>query len=207
MDELERRWAALAGTSPEAARLGADLLRRWNEPHRHYHDATHLAAVLDAVDQLGRPVRPFDPVRLAAWFHDAVYDGEPGTDERASADLAGAELPALDVSGDVVEEVRRLVLLTASHDPEPGDVDGAVLCDADLAVLGGSPDQYAAYAAAVRQDYAHVPDDAFAAGRAAVLERLLAADPLFHTDTGRRRWQDTARHNMSTELTLLRAGQ
>jgi len=31
----------------------------------------------------------------------------------------------------------RLVLLTAGHAPEPGDRDGELLCDADLAVLAG----------------------------------------------------------------------
>ena len=32
--------------------LRADLLRRWNEPQRRYHNETHLRAVLRAVDAL-----------------------------------------------------------------------------------------------------------------------------------------------------------
>ena len=36
---------------------------------------------------------------------------------------------------------------------EPGDANGAVLCDADLAVLASPPEAYAAYASAVREEY------------------------------------------------------
>ena len=66
------------------------------------------------------------------------------------------------------------MLLTAGHDPAPDDADGAVLCDADLAVLAGPPDAYVAYASAVREEYGHLSDAEFTAGRIAVLEHLLA---------------------------------
>lgn len=207
MDELQQRWTALVEPSPQALDVGADLLRRWNEAHRHYHAATHLLAVLDAVDALAPDAHSPDTVRLAAWFHDAVYDGRPGADECASADLARTALTRLGLPRDRIDEVARLVLLTASHDPAPDDPDGAVLCDADLAVLGGSPGEYAAYAAAVRQDYAQVPDDVFNAGRAAVLKNLLDHQPLFHTEIGWDRWESAARRNLETELILLRAAR
>src|SRR3990170_4733575 len=111
MDDLGRRWAALVGGSPAADAAGADLLRRWSEPHRHYHSAGHLRAVLDAVDELADSAREADAVRLAAWFHDAVYDGTSGDDERASAQLARDVLTGLSVPPAVVDEVERLVLL------------------------------------------------------------------------------------------------
>ncbi|RIQ28156.1 HD domain-containing protein [Jiangella rhizosphaerae] len=205
MEDLERRWAALAGDSPAAAEAGAQLLARWREPHRHYHSDGHLAAVLDAVDELADAASDPDAVRFAAWFHDAVYAGTPGEDEAASARLAREVLTGLGRPAAQVDEVERLVLLTAGHDPAPGDGNGAVLCDADLAVLAGPPSDYAAYAAAVRDDYAHVSDADFAAGRAAVLEGLLDRPALYRTETGHRRWEDPARHNLETELVLLRA--
>ncbi|SEF16474.1 HD domain-containing protein [Jiangella alba] len=205
MDDLERRWATLAGDSPAAAEAGTALLARWSEPHRHYHATGHLAAVLAAVDELAGAAADPDAVRFAAWFHDAVYDGRPGDDEAASARLAREVLTSLGRPVTQVDEVERLVLLTAGHDPAPGDGNGAVLCDADLAVLAGTPSDYAAYASAVRADYAHVSDADFAAGRADVLAGLLDRPALFHTDDGRRRWEARARHNLRTELVLLRA--
>lgn len=207
MDDLRQRWAALAGTTAAAAETGNDLLRRWSEPHRHYHDVRHLTAVLDAIDQLAAEVASPTMAQLAAWFHDAVYQGKPGMDERASAALADEALTALGLPTHQVAEVVRLVLLTIAHDPSPGDVDGAVLCDADLAILGSPPGAYAAYAAAVRLDYADVPDEDFKTGRRTVLERLLSMNPMYRTATGRKRWEETARHNIATELMLLHSAR
>lgn len=187
----------------DADQLGRDLLRRWSEPHRKYHTADHLRAVLDAVDFLEDHARDPDAVRLAAWFHDAVYNRRPGDDEKASARLAAETLPAAGVYAERVREVVRLVELTASHDPARGDANGAVLYDADLAILGGEPEQYAAYAAAVRSEYAHLTDRDFARGRAEILRRLLALDQVYRTPTGAARWEMAARRNLKAELDLL----
>ncbi len=203
MDDLLTRWRGLVGD--EAA--GRELLARWSEPHRRYHDVDHLRAVLRAVDELAGGASDADTVRLAAWFHDAVHSGRPGgRDERDSAELAAAMLPPLGVEAQQVAEVVRLVELTATHEPAPADANGAVLCDADLAVLGGDPDSYAAYAAAIRKEYEHVPDEEFRSGRIAVLERLVSRDPLFHSTTAQNRWEQTARRNIDIELSLLKGG-
>ena len=68
-----------------------------------------------------------------------------GDDEQRSADLAEQVLTELGVPAQRVGEVRRLVLLTAAHDPAAGDDDGAVLCDADLAILASEPQRYGRY--------------------------------------------------------------
>ena len=97
------------------------------------------------------------------------------------------------------------MLLTAAHDAEPGDANGAVLCDADLAVLASPPEAYAAYASAVRAEYGHLSDEVFTAGRIAVLERLLALPQLYRLPAVADEWTPRARANMTAELTLLRA--
>jgi predicted metal-dependent HD superfamily phosphohydrolase len=204
--DLMADWIALAGGSPAARAIGAELIARWSEPHRRYHDLAHLAAVLRAVDRLAGHARDVAAVRLAAWFHDAVYDGRPGSDEERSARLARSRLPRCGVPAARVAEVVRLVRLTAAHDTlADGDPDGAVLCDADLAVLG-SPG-YDAYAAAVRQEYAHVPGDLFRQGRAEVLRRLLAMPRLYRTPLARELWEDRARANLAAELSALTAAR
>lgn len=195
---LERRWEALL---PGQRELGAELLRRWNEAHRHYHSASHLLAVLESLDVLTDNSPP-QAVVLAAWFHDAIYNGVPGTDEAESAELARKHLDSR-VSPAVVREVERLVRLTSTHSPAADDHAGALLCDADLAILGSAPAPYGQYVTGVRKDYAHLPEDQFRRGRTAVLRRLLASEPLFHTETGRARWGAPARSNMSAELAQL----
>ncbi len=177
--------------------LYVEIVSRWSEPHRHYHDVRHLAATLTALDALDEPAASSRHVRLAAWFHDAVYSGVAGLDEDQSAQLARRMLSTLPVRD--VAEVVRLVLLTAHHDPEPGDAAGAALCDADLSILGATPGRYDVYVRDVRLDYAGVDDASWATGRTAVLDSLLALDPLFRTTKGQELWSERAVANLVRE--------
>ena len=196
-------WAALAGDSSTSRTEWAALVAAWGEPHRRYHDLGHLAAVLGIVGELAPAARDPDAVRLAAWYHDAVYDPTRSDNEQVSAERARAGLRGL-VDEARVAEVARLVLLTAGHDPDDGDANGAVLCDADLAVLAGPPDAYAAYASAVRAEYGHLSDEVFTAGRTAVLEHLLALPALYRLPAVAAEWTPRARANLAAELSLLR---
>jgi predicted metal-dependent HD superfamily phosphohydrolase len=167
---------------------------------RGYHDLRHLADVLERIDELDEGDNT--EVVLAAWFHDAVYEGAADDEER-SALLAGSQLQGADVD---VAEVTRLVRLTATHDPEPGDHHGEVLCDADLAILAADPERYRKYAAGVRAEYSRLADADFRAGRLAVLEDLSSRDALFRTAYAREHWEPQARANLAREITELRAG-
>jgi predicted metal-dependent HD superfamily phosphohydrolase len=181
--------------------LGDDLLARYAEQHRHYHDQRHLTEVLATVDALADLADDPDTVRLAAWFHDAIYDpqADPGENEEVSAQLAELELSAYGVDAERVEEIGRLVRLTAKHDCEPGDANGAVLCDADLRVLSMSPERYDESAAGIRREFAHVNDRDFARGRISFL-RSLAATRLYATDRGHDQWEQAARDNIEREV-------
>ncbi|MGK5532812.1 HD domain-containing protein [Streptomyces sp. URMC 129] len=196
-DDLLARFTALAG--PGARAVGEELLARWGEPHRRYHTVAHLRAVLGRLDELAGYAEDETAVRLAAWFHDAVYDPSAPDNEEQSARLAERLLPP----GARREEVARLVRLTATHDPADDDANGAALCDADLAVLASPPARYAAYAAEVRQEYGFVPDEDFRTGRATVLRHLLTMPHLFRTPHAREHWEPTARFNLHAELELL----
>ncbi|WP_131737751.1 HD domain-containing protein [Actinomadura roseirufa] len=199
--DLVDHWVALAG--PQARHIGVELDGRYGEPHRRYHTREHLVAVLDLVDELAGHAADPDAVRLAAWFHDAVYDPQRADNEERSARLAARMLADTDLPPAVVERVVRLVELTAAHDPREDDRDGRVLCDADLAILGADPARYAAYTAAVREEYAFVPEEIYRAGRAEILNGLLALPALFHTPEAKTRFEERARHNVQTELVLL----
>jgi predicted metal-dependent HD superfamily phosphohydrolase len=197
-------WAALAGDSPTSRTEWASLINAWSEPHRRYHDLAHLAAVVGLAGQLAEAADDPDAVLLAAWYHDVAYDPVRSDNEEVSAERARVGLRGL-VPDQRVDEVARLVLLTKGHDPEPGDANGAVLCDADLAVLASPPDAYAAYASAIRLEYGHLSDAEFTAGRIAVLEHLLALPALYRLPAVADEWTPRARANMTAELTLLRA--
>ncbi len=204
LSALWMRTCRAVGARDDVAGAGARLIASYGDGSRSYHDLAHLAEVLDHLGRLAadRRTRLPDPAaaELAAWYHDAVYDPTAGDNEDRSADLARDELTRLRVPAAVVAEVQRLVRLTRLHDPAPGDFAGAALCDADLAVLARPAAGYAAYVAAVRREYAHVPDALFRTGRGAVLQGLLDLPELFRTPYGREHWQAPAVANLTAEL-------
>jgi predicted metal-dependent HD superfamily phosphohydrolase len=189
--------AALPGADPARADdVARDLIARWSEPHRRYHTLDHLRFMLSIAADA-------DPdVLLACWFHDAIYDPRRPDNEQASAALAVSALTGLGVPS---TEVARLVLLTATHDPGPDDQNGLLLCDADLAILATSPAEYARYAVAVRDEYAHVHDDAFRIGRSAVLRKLLDIPAIYRLKR-HQGWEKPARVNMHNEMSVLTDG-
>lgn len=170
---------------PNQQRMGEELLARYCEPHRRYHDASHLAMVLRFVDELPDDHDLF-LVRLAAWFHDAVYAIPPGqvTNEEASARLAFRELSRAGLEQEDLNEVARLVRITATHTPGARDPEGELLCDADLAILASPDEAYQTYTRAIREEYAAVPEEQFVAGRLEILSGLVETD-MFRTGKAR----------------------
>jgi predicted metal-dependent HD superfamily phosphohydrolase len=201
LPDLRRAWAGLV---PGQQALGEDLLRRWSEPHRAYHDVRHLAQALLAAGRLAGDSPPA-AVSLALWFHDAVHDGEAGGDEQASADLAVSALDAAGAPRRLGAEVRRLVLLTAGHRTETADAAGGLVCDADLSVLGHPPARYQVYLRDVRQEYSEVPDTEFRVGRGRVVAGLAARPRLFHGEAAFEWWEAPARANLAAEDTFWEA--
>lgn len=203
---------AAGATAPESEirATGLALLDRWHETGRIYHNVRHLADVLSRVDELAEETHQPDLVRLAAWYHGAVfsaastavYASQGGEDEVASAALAYVELVELGVSERAAERVKALVTALARHKPLPNDDDCAVLCDADMGILATEPQRYKAYLIDIRQEYAHIPVRDYLLARQRILAKLLARKALYTSPlaTG---WEDAARQNLGAEAARL----
>lgn len=205
VQDLVEAWAALLSRytdDPAVAEVGRDLVASWSEAHRRYHSLEHLRDILRHVEELAEFADDPDAVRLAAWYHDAVYAGLPDDEER-SAQLAEQDLSRLGVQPQLVDEVARLIRLTVSHDPAPGDHNGEVLSDADLAALAVPRERYERNTAAIRAEYSHVPSEVFRRGRVQVLVALLGGPGVFRTEYARRKWESSAQGNLRAELATL----
>ena len=210
---LMRAWDSLL---PGHTALGEDLLERYEQPHRKYHTSVHLSEMLTALKTLYKRHHTATPraVLLAAWFHDAVYEANPGEDEAASADLARTALTPLASTGSLtnreVTTIAHLIELTASHQLADGieeytsgaltRADAAFFLDADLAILAADSPRYTRYVAGVRAEYAHYAPDAFTRGRAAILQGFLNRTTIYASDTAHLLWDAPARLNLRTEL-------
>jgi predicted metal-dependent HD superfamily phosphohydrolase len=179
------------------------LQQQYAREHRVYHCIEHVLNVLDVVDALSSFAGDVDAVRLAAWFHDVVYDPAAADNEAQSAALAARVLPELGLEADRIAEVQRLILLTKDHHVQPGDGNGAVLVDADLAILGEERLVYQGYARAIRAEYAWVPEEEYRQGRLRVLRSFLDRSHIYHTPPMRQQREARARRNLAQEIDSL----
>lgn len=219
-EQLEPHSEAVPTPNEGWQQLGDDLLMRWAEPHRSYHNQQHLEDVLLALDHLSVRGEQIHPETLvAAWFHDAIYRGQPD-DELKSAQYAAHSLKHLGFSNSFTARIATLITATtpgqANSILQPMPADGAQLpplldaelahlLDADLAIFAASPARYEHYTAAVRREYAHVAPELFRERRASILEEYLAKPNIYRSATAHTLWEQHARANLQRELQQLRA--
>ena len=190
---------------------GTDLLTRWTEPARRYHTTRHLVEMFWALEELEDAGEIDDRqgavARLAAWFHDAIYDpgASAGSNEAGSAALARHSLQHVGLGDDDIDAVDRLIRLTVSHDAHDAQPLETAFHDADLWILSAPEERFDGYCDQVREEYAAVPDAAYGLGRAAILEPLLRRDTIYRSSFALMAWEAPARINVGRELTRLRA--
>ncbi|NUP04829.1 MAG: hypothetical protein HOW73_02080 [Polyangiaceae bacterium] len=186
--------------------------RAWRSAGRAYHDVEHLGEMLTRCSEVARDVGWKQPteVFLATLFHDAIYEPLAKDNEAKSAALARkhiAEDPRLAPVD--VDFVARLVEATAGHGAHPPstvDEDEGLFLDADMAILGATPERYRRYVTDVRREYGVVPEEAFVAGRAAFVHKVLASASIYISPYFRARLEQVARANVASELTWLEGG-
>ena len=206
---LNTSWLALTdalGVAEVSSRaLFADLCRRYAEPPRSYHTFSHVARMLLTVNEW-QPVASVEDaaaVRLAVWFHDAVYDSRRNDNEDQSARLARAALTAWCVPEAVAGRVERLILATKSHDIDADDSLVGLFLDADLEILGSPPEEYARYGRAIREEYSWVTDEDYRVGRVGVLRLFLQRERIYRTPALIDLWEEPARQNLNAEIARL----
>lgn len=208
MIDLETAWDEMAralGARADARERDA-LFARYREPHRAYHDLAHVASCLSHLDELRALATRWGEVASALFFHDAIYVPGRAGDEHRSSELAREALARMGAGEDAIDRVARAIEATATHHP-PEDADAALVVDLDLAILAAEPDAFEAYERAVRREWSHVDDAAFARGRAAFVAAMLARPVIFGRPETRARFEARARRNLERSLEALRGAR
>jgi predicted metal-dependent HD superfamily phosphohydrolase len=201
---FERLWKRLGAT-----RDGDETFRRlmaaYAEPHRAYHTAEHIADCLSQLDAAPGDLGERELVEGAIWFHDVVYNPRAGDNETQSAAWATLALSGAGVRLPTIDAIRRLILLTRHTEPAL-DPTGSLLCDIDLSILGRPSIEFDQFERRIRTEYDWVPEPEYRQGRARVLSRFLAREPLYQTPYFHRRYEAPARNNLVRAITRLREG-
>lgn len=174
---------------------------------RHYHDITHIAAMLRLLDTHAPSHPDWVAIRWAILYHDVVYDPRRKDNEAESAAAMARDFAALGLDPALAARVEDLILATRHGEVAASeDATTALLIDLDLAVLAAPSAAYDAYAAAIRREYSHVPDALYREGRARVLQGFLDQPAVYRTDALKSQWEASARANLTREIGILRNG-
>lgn len=177
-----------------------ELVTAYSSKHRVYHTLEHLQQVLAITEQMRDLSSNFPALQLAAWFHDIIYDPTAKDNEIQSAEVAVNSLRRLNIPQATLNHVKSLILSTQNHQPFANDLDHQILLDADLSILGEESAQYQAYAQAIRQEYAWVPEAEYREARQQVLQKFLQRARLYFTDWMFTTREEKARQNIKAEL-------
>ena len=193
-------WRELSLAAPADA--FDELIARYTESHRYYHNARHVADCLakfdDARDLCEHPAE----VELALWFHDAIYDTHAKDNEAQSASWAARVLKDAGAAQTEMERVQELIMATC-HAATPATRDACVLVDIDLSILGAAAERFDAYELGVRAEYAWVPEILFRATRRKILGEFLQRPSIYSTDNFKQKLETNARANLARSLQAL----
>lgn len=176
-------------------------------PERLYHNLDHIYQVLSTINGLQKYTHNLAAVKLAAWFHDVIYDTKSKNNEECSARYAQKLLSSLGISATTTRVISRLILNTKYHQADTEDIDSQVLLDADLGILATHPKKYQKYAQAIRQEYCWVLESDYILGRQQVLEKFLQREQIYFTPLMFQQGENSARANIKTEIQDLRTRQ
>ncbi len=210
---LRLQWIMAAGDGPASASWFERLFQNYTESTRHYHTAVHIKEMLEYIQVLNESIPSLTTLsstitlRLATFFHDAIYDPTSSKNELASAELFKEFCVDVPLDHVIQSSVETLILATEKHKIlEDSSVESNLqiyFLDVDMAVLGKKSSAYLAYAALIRKEYQHVPREIYCEKRAAILEAFCMGR-IFLSDIFHEILETQAKENLQTEINLLR---
>lgn len=208
MSSAKRYWLSLMkelGIAPAQWRPHwSKLDSLYRSAGRHYHTWRHIGHFLDALERFAG-AKNTPALRLAAFYHDAVYDTTRSDNEAKSAELLAEFGRSVGLRQDIIEDAVVMVLATARHVVPEGRLAEQchLFIDCDLSILGSTRAAYRRYSADIRLEFAHVSEEDFRKGRSAVMGRFLEREVIFHTPAIKAVYEKRARRNMAAEIALL----
>lgn len=199
-----QRWLALMARLhlPPSQVTFDELQKAYTASERHYHNDRHIAHCLAELDAATPHIHAPDPIELALWFHDAIYDSHSVSNEADSTRWAVDFLTDCQAEPELKDAVASLILATR-HQPIVLAVAQQWMVDIDLSSLGAEPEQWAADDRAIRREYAWVPEVVFRQKRAAILRSFLARPVLYVTDYFHDKYEAQARLNLASAIQRL----
>jgi predicted metal-dependent HD superfamily phosphohydrolase len=177
------------------------LFRGYTEPHRHYHDLSHLDHCLHGLDLATTVAKDPRSLELAIWFHDVVNEPGARDNEQRSAEILerflGPHLPP-----ETLRHIRRLIM-TTTHRERPEGGDERFIADIDLSSLAKPWPGFLADGENLRAEEPERSDEDYYKAKVRFYRSLLKRTRLFNTVPFQLRYEGQGRENLGRSLALL----
>lgn len=173
----------------------------YKEETRHYHNWTHIKAMIQGLYDYPEEINDRLSIELAIWFHDAIYVPLRKDNESRSAKFFQEQL-SLHLPIERTRKVMNYIEATKNHQ-KTTDGDLQILLDLDLAILGQPTTIYQNYAKQIREEFGYVPNFLYKRGRKLVLKTFLEKPVIYQTLFFKEKFEEQARENIKEELSSL----
>ncbi|MDM8522605.1 hypothetical protein QUF80_04465 [Desulfococcaceae bacterium HSG8] len=197
-EDWNRLWKEL-GVQENTDALFERLSAAYSEPHRDYHTLVHVEDCLNELERSCVLADHANEIRIAIWFHDAVYKPFATDNEARSAQMAEKSLVEAGISPAVADRVSDLILAT-KHPCRPKTADASLIVDIDLSILGKPPDIFDAYEENIRYEYKRVPWFIYRKKRAELLKLFLSQERIYLRNEFRNRYEKQAMENIKRSV-------
>lgn len=188
----------------------AKIYTKYTEPHRFYHNTTHIGNCLTELDSARDLAKQPDLVEFSIWYHDIIYSIEGADNEGQSAKFAYEVCSSAGLPKGFCDKVEKLILAT-KHDVIPNGFDARIILDVDMSILGKPSKEFDEYERKIRQEYEpvikRVSEKDFQFERLKVLSSFLnrAMDhELYLTDFFRDKYEKQSIKNLQRSIEALK---
>ncbi|HEX8462061.1 MAG TPA: hypothetical protein VF623_11545 [Segetibacter sp.] len=206
---VKEKWKQLTAFSKKEElkqQLWEEIVYRYSEQHRQYHNLTHIAYLFSHCDKYINQIKNPAVVGFAIIYHDIVYDTYRQDNEELSAQMAEAHLTQLNINSRLLQNVKDFIIASKNHTINEEfslKDDLAIFLDFDMAILASEDDYYKLYSEKIRQEYAKYPDELYREGRKLALQKIMQTENIFNSKTFREEWEPIARQNINKEISVL----
>ncbi|MBN1175839.1 hypothetical protein JXA48_04305 [Candidatus Woesearchaeota archaeon] len=190
---FKQAWENKGGTNAE--KVFDIILEHHQKPHRAYHNITHVSHMLDGLNNSEDIAEDKTAIKIAIWFHDAIYDPTKKDNEEKSAELAYNQCIDNGILEEESQKIKKLILAT-KHSTTPQTNDEKIIADLDLVVLGLDLKTFKIYSEALRKEYDFVGEVQYWKNRKIVFERFLEQEKLFYTEFFKEKYEKQALKNI-----------
>lgn len=180
-----------------------DILARYREDHRYYHNELHVKNLLKSAAKFSHKIEDIYSLYLMIWYHDVVYIPKNNDNEEISAQFAASSMQLV-LDRSTIDKIYSAIIFSKhKYKSNCFSPDIQIFLELDLEILGALPETYKKYSENIEKEYtAFFTKEKYVQGRIKFINDMLGKLPIFYTEELQHK-NFTSEKNLTRELKKL----